>query len=222
MNNKSYSWKKTEIFGLSFIILFIIVNAIVNNDSYIALISAVCGITYTFIAGKGNPICYLFGLTGSGFYSFLSLQNLLWGQLFLYLGYYIPMQITGFFKWKRNLKENSNEIKKIRLPKIEMLILLFILLIVGIFVFYLLSNYNDKHPLLDTITAVMSIGGMYLTVRRAIEQWIFWMVVNFFSLILWIIVALSGKPVYSTIIMWAVYLFLAVYFYRDWKKELKE
>ena len=64
--------------------MFIIANAFLRQDSYIALISAICGITYTFIAGKGYPICYLFGLTGSSFYCLLALQNALWGNLLLY------------------------------------------------------------------------------------------------------------------------------------------
>ena len=80
--------------------------------------------------------------------------------------------------------------------------------------------FKDTHPLLDSVTTVFSIGGMYLTVRRAVEQWIFWMVVNTLSLAMWINVAMNGARVYSTIAMWAVYLFLAIYFYREWYKEI--
>ena len=83
--------------------------------------------------------------------------------------------------------------------------------------------HNDKNPLLDSITAVFSIGGMYLTVRRAIEQWIFWMGVNLLSLIMWINIASTSEiKVYSTIVMWTVYLFLAIYFYIEWRKELNK
>ena len=74
---------------------------------------------------------------------------------------------------------------------------------------------------LDSITTVFSIGGMYLTVRRAVEQWLFWLVVNILSLGMWIGVVLDGAKVYSTLIMWSVYLILAIYFYFDWKKEMK-
>ena len=55
---------------LSLIYLILIVCAVIFKDSPAAVISAVFGITYTFLAGKGNPICYLFGVTGSGFYSY--------------------------------------------------------------------------------------------------------------------------------------------------------
>lgn len=219
-NNKTNSWKSFEKVGFTFVILFVIVHAILRNDSFAATISALCGITYTFLAGKGLPKCYLFGVTGSGFYSFLSFQNALWGNLLLYLGYYVPMQILGYFRWNKNLQKSKKEIVKIELPNKEFFFLVLILLCISTGVYYVLLNLNDTNPLLDSITTVFSIGGMYLTVRRAIEQWIFWMVVNTLSLAMWVNVALSGARVYSTIVMWTVYLFLAIYFYKEWKNEL--
>lgn len=220
-NYKINTWKKSEKFILFLILNVIVVHAVVRQDSIVALVSALCGITYTFLAGKGLPICYLFGVTGSGFYSYLAFQNALWANLFLYACYYIPMQIIGYYRWNKNLQNNKKEIVKIVLPKKEMFYLVTILSLLSFVVYYCLIYLKDANPILDSITAVFSIGGMYLTVRRAIEQWIFWMVVNTLSLIMWITVAISGARVYSTIAMWTIYLFLAVYFYIVWKKEIK-
>lgn len=221
MKNIKLDVKKYENYILILVILFIIANAFLRQDSYIALISAICGITYTFIAGKGYPICYLFGLTGSSFYCLLALQNALWGNLLLYGLYYIPMQIIGYFKWKKNLKTNSLEIIKTRLSRKEFVSILSILAILTTITYFILLTSNDKHPLLDSITTIFSIGGMYLTVRRAIEQWLLWMIVNFLSLIMWVNVVINGTKAYSTAIMWFVYLFLAIYFYRQWDRDIK-
>lgn len=219
-NIKVGNWNLFEIIGFSFVLLFVVLHAILRNDNPIALISAVCGITYTFIAGKGNPICYLFGLTGSTFYCILSFKNALWGNLVLYSCYYIPMQIMGYFNWNKNLKDNKKEIIKIYLPKKELLQVILFSILGTVALSILLYIIQDSHPILDSITAIFSVAGMYLTVRRAIEQWIFWMVVNGLSLIMWLAVAMNGARVYSTVAMWAVYLFLAFYFYFDWKKEI--
>ena len=43
---------------IALILSFIIINAIIQKDSTIAVISAVCGMLYTFLAGQGLPICY--------------------------------------------------------------------------------------------------------------------------------------------------------------------
>lgn len=221
-NNKINTWKKTEKFGLFLVLAFIFIHAIIRHDSLPALVSAVCGISYTFLAGKGLPMCYLFGVTGSGFYSFLAFQNALWANLLLYACYYIPMQILGYFRWNKNLQSDKKEIVKIRLPRQELIYLIVVLLFLSFLVYQLLIYLKDANPLLDSITAVFSIGGMYLTVRRAIEQWIFWMGVNALSLAMWIKIASTGVRVYSTIAMWAVYLFLAIYFYLEWRKEIMQ
>ena len=74
-DNKLQNWKKSERFFLATILSSIILQGYLNNDSIIAIFSAICGITYTFIAGKGHPICYFFGVIGSTFYCILAYQN---------------------------------------------------------------------------------------------------------------------------------------------------
>ena len=214
-------WKRYEKFGLGIIYLILLCNLIIFKDSPIAVTSAFFGITYTFLAGKGNPICYLFGIMGSGFYGYLSFHNALWGNLLLYMGYYIPMQVIGFFKWNSHLKTGSSEIIKTSLSKKERLILSAITLILTAFAIVVLYFTQDKKPIIDGITTVFSLAGMYLTVRRAIEQWGVWIFVNGLSAIMWGLIALSGEKVYSTVIMWSVYFVLGIYSYFCWKKELK-
>lgn len=220
-NYKQLQKSRIEFFIYIFILLFIIINAIINNDSIVAVVSAICGISYTVFAGKGRPFCYLFGIAGSSFYCLLSFQNALWGNLLLYALYYIPMQILGYFKWNKNLKNDKKEIVKIHLPQKELAILVVLLILLSIIFYFVLISLKDAHPLLDSVTTVFSIGGMYLTVRRAIEQWILWFFVNILSFLMWINIVMMGTKAYSTTIMWAVYTCLAVYFYIEWKKELK-
>ena len=217
---KLLSKKNIEILLYIAVILFIIINAFLRNDNIIAAVSAICGISYTVFAGKGKPFRYLFGITGSSFYCILSWQNAIWGNLLLYALYYIPMQILGFFQWNKNLKDEKNEIIKNKLTVKELVILISILIVLTIAAYHLLLYFNAKNPILDSVTTIFSIGGMYLTVRRAIEQWIFWFGVNILSLIMWLNVSLEGSRVYSTVIMWFIYTILAIYFYIEWKKEL--
>ena len=213
--------EKLEKIVFVFLLLFIILNAFRCHDSVQALISAVCGITYTVFAGKGYPLCYLFGVTGSSFYAYISAQNALWGNVFLYLGYYVPMQILGFWQWRKHLKQDKNEIVKTSLKLKEFFIIILCSVVLVIILAAFLGTTADKHPILDSITTIFSISGMYLTVRRCIEQWLFWMIVNALSLLMWLNIALQGGRVYSTVIMWAVYLFLAFYFYSQWRREIK-
>ena len=98
VNKELNGWKKHEIIFLSLVLFFILISSHLVKDTPIAVMSAICGIMYTIIAGKGKISCYFFGLAGSWCYVWLSLTNALWGNMLLYLCYYIPMQILGIFK----------------------------------------------------------------------------------------------------------------------------
>lgn len=216
-------WKKYELIGLLSVILLILTNSIIFKDNIIAVISALCGIMYTIIAGKGKVSCYLFGLCGSACYGYLSFKNALYGNLILYMCYYIPSQIWGFFNWQKHLNDKTREIIKRKLTPKQRVLLAVIAITGSIFTTLILKYVNDSNPIIDGITTFLSILGMYLTVKRAIEQWIIWMIVNGLSLIMWINVVIHGVKVYSTLIMWGIYLILAFYFWFEWRKspELK-
>jgi len=214
-------WKKHEIIALAVVFCVIFVSAVVLKDSVIAVVSAVCGILYTVMAGKGKISCYLFGLSGSGCYSYLAFTNALYGNLLLYLCYYIPMQTLGIFKWKNNLKVKTNEVIKTCLPIKERIYLLIATILVSVIAIYVLGYFNDAQPIKDGITTVFSVVGMYLTVRRCIEQWLIWIVVNGLSFIMWLNAVMHGAKAYATVIMWAFYFVAAIYFYLAWKKELE-
>ena len=213
-------WKIPEILGLIIVLSVIIFNRLVFHDSIISVISAFCGILYTIIAGKGKVSCYLFGLTGSGFYAYLSFVNGFWGNFLLYLCYYVPMQIVGIFKWKNHLKPEINEIYKTKLGVKGRFILLFVSVVLCAAGWYILKVTGDTNPLADGVATALSLAGMYLTVKRCIEQWIVWSIVNLVSVIMWVSAVSCGARTYSTIVMWSTYLVLGIYFYFCWRKEL--
>lgn len=214
-------WNNFEITGLTVVFVIIFYNAVILKDNPAAIINAICGILYTIIAGKGKISCYIFGLLGSSCYIWLAFRNAFWGNMLLYLCYYIPMQIVGIFKWKKHLKPDTGEIKKIKLNSKKRLQIIFISILGCVFTTFILYKFNDKSPIIDGITTFLSIVGMYLTVKRAIEQWMIWAIVNGLSLLMWLKLLIHGTKVYSTVLMWGVYLILAIYFYVTWKKELK-
>ena len=207
---------------LSTAFLAMIFCTILFHDSKIALLSGFFGIMYTVFAGKGKVDCFYFGLCGSSLYAFLAFKNALWGNMLLYLLYYIPMQTLGIFRWKKHLDKSSDLIIKSKLSTSERLIYGGITLIVTALTVYLLHIAGDKNPLLDGITTIFSITGMILTVGRKFEQWVIWIIVNGISAVMWYMVLFGGEKVYSTVIMWTVYLIFAIVFFFQWKKDLKK
>ncbi len=215
-------WKKYEVIALCIVFLIVGINAFVLHDSKAAIVSAVCGILYTTLAGKGKISCYFFGLLGTSFYSYLSFKNALWGNLLLYVCYYFPMQVTGIFKWKKHLKSDTKEIVKTKLSFKELIVLSLGAIAACVAVIFILWYFKDKSPIFDGITTVFSVIGMYLTVKRCIEQWIAWIIVNGLSSLMWLELVLKGAKAYSTLLMWIVYFILGIYFLIIWKNEMKE
>ena len=215
-------WGKYERIIFPLVILLIIATSFILNDSKIALVSAICGISYTILAGKGKISCYLFGLMGTMCYAYISWKNQLFGNLLLYLIYYFPMQILGIFKWKKHLNKNTGEIIKTKLNNKERIMYFTISAIVTTLFTILLYKLNDANPIIDAITTIFSITGLILTIKRAIEQWYLWAVVNTLSVIMWIEAYINGSNCFATILMWGVYTILAIYFLHNWKKEISE
>ena len=214
-------WGKTERIIFPLEIVLIILLSFLINDSKIALVSAICGISYTIFAGKGKISCYAFGLCGTLCYSYLSFANHLFGNLALYMLYYLPMQILGIFRWKKHLKKDSTEIIKTKLSAKERIICLIITTILSLVVSLILKYAGDASPFIDGTTTVFSILGMLLTIKRCIEQWYVWILVNGLSVVMWIEAYLQGSNCLATVIMWITYFILAFYFLSVWQKELK-
>ena len=214
-------WGKAERIVFPLEIALIIVLSFLINDSKIALVSAICGISYTIFAGKGKISCYAFGLCGTLCYSYLSFVNNLFGNLALYMLYYLPMQIVGIFRWKKHLKKDSGEIIKTKLSVKERLIYLILTIIISLAVSFILKYTGDASPFIDGTTTVFSILGMLLTVKRCIEQWYVWILVNGLSALMWIEAYIQDSNCLATVIMWLTYFILAFYFLAGWRKEIK-
>lgn len=212
-------WGKVERFIFPLGIFLIILFSIYIGDNKIALVSAVCGISYTILAGKGKISCYFFGLCGSLCYAYIAYKNYLFGNLGLYAFYYIPMQILGIFKWRKHLRKDTNEIVKTSLNFNERIIYFTLAVILSVAFALILKATGSLIPFADGFTTVFSVLGLILTIKRCIEQWYLWTVVNGLSVIMWVEAYMQGSNCFATVIMWATYLVLGLYFLYTWKKD---
>ncbi|MBQ9245183.1 nicotinamide mononucleotide transporter [bacterium] len=215
------NFTKRELIVFSFVILTVLLISLSINDNKIALISAICGISYTILAGKGKVSCYYIGIIGTLCYSYLSFVNGFFGQLALYALYYLPMELIGIYKWKQHLNKEKNEIIKTRLSLKERILYLIIGVVITFIGSFILKYAGDKKPILDSFTVVFSVFGQILTVKRCIEQWYVWFFVNIVTLVMWCYAYINGSNCFATILMWFIYSILAVYFLCLWKKEVK-
>src|SRR5699024_4749913 len=112
--------------------------------------------------------------------------NGLYGNLALYMLYYFPMQIAGIFKWKKHLDRKTKVIVKTSLQNKERIFYFAAAVLLSAAAAFVLKLMNGANPLFDSVTAVFSVIGLILTVKRCIEQWYIWTIVNGMSVVMWI------------------------------------
>ena len=213
-------WNMVEKIVFPLEVVFITIISFYFKDNPIAILSSICGIFYTILAGKGKISCYIFGLCSTLCYAYLAYVNNFFGNVLLNLLFYFPMQIVGMLKWKKHLNlENRVIIKTELLKKERILYFIFTCLLAVVFSF-VLARTGDLNPFADGITTVFSILGLILTVKRCIEQWFVWTIVNGISVFMWIRAFLGGSDCFALILMWGTYLVLGIYFWVVWNNEL--
>lgn len=210
---------KFEMFFFVLAFILVVFSSVYMHDSVFALISAACGIVYTILAGKGKVYCYLFGILGTVCCAYLSYTIALYGNFMLHLAYYFPMEILGFFAWRKHINKETDEIIKEKLSPKELLIMSILIAFATVITYLFFIKIGDKSPFADASMTILSVAGMVLTVRRAIEQWIVWTFVNFLSIIMWFDAYMAGEKIFSIFIVRIIYFILGIYFFWKWKNE---
>ncbi len=191
------------------IILVNFLYAILEQElDVIGSLAAVTGVVCVVLVAKGNIFNYLFGFVNVSLYAWISFKAGLYGDAALNALYYFPMQFIGWYSWIGcRREEESVTIVARRMKTKDRAALALFSLVITVLVAFVLRYFKDPQPLKDSATTVLSIIAMFLMVRRFMEQWVLWVVVNLISVTMWII-ALSNGESHSAlmILMWIFYL----------------
>lgn len=221
IKNELYGWKLWEVLWLLISCSVITLVSVALGDSLMGIISAVSGILYVILAGKGKLSAYIFGLVNSILYAIISYKANLFGETMLNGIYYVPMQFVGFFLWSRNMNSDTGEVRKRHMSyKNRILCLLSIAL--GTYLYGVsLSYLGDAMPYTDSFTTVASVIAMIVSVKMYSEQWWIWLSVNSLSIYMWYRDFIGGSDNIATLLMWVVYLISGVLMLIKWERELK-
>lgn len=212
-------WKVWEWGWMLFSCAVIMGVSLYLGDTWLGVLSAVTGTLYALFAGKGKVSCYFFGIINSALYGWISYTQTLYGETMLNWGYYFPMMFVGLFFWRKHLND-SKEIYKEKLSR-KGRILLIVFSLIGIVIYErILARMGDQQSILDSMTTVLSVSAMVMTVKRCMEQWILWIIVNVISVYMWYLIYQAGGPG-ASLLMWIIALCNSFIFLYQWTKEVK-
>ncbi len=175
-------------------------------------LAAGLGIAYVILAARESIWCWPAAFISTLIYTVLFWEGQLPMQALLNF-YYLAMAVYGFWVWrKHSQKEDDLQIHSHSL-KFHVLFIVSGLILTALIGGYLASNPDNRLPYLDALVTVFSIMTTVLMARKVLENWLYWIVIDSFAIALY-----WQTGFYVTIIMFLVYLVLAAYGYKNWKK----
>ena len=223
-------FNKFEIGLLSTNIFLSVLLFIMGNDmssiAVLSVISSISNITCVILVAKRSIWNYVPGLIGTLTYGILSYLSGNTGEWMLNLIFYVPMQFIGWFVWSKSLSSLSDEVQSKYLNKKQWLITI-LSLVIGIYLYGSLMSLDFTqtllygkvfdHPIykyyIDSFTTVASITAQILMLKKYREQWLVWISVNVFTIVLW---GITTNPI--MILQWTCMLINSIYGFIKWKQ----
>lgn len=185
-------------------------------QSFLALsgwevIATILGITYVILAAKESIWCWPAALVCTLIYTVLFWEGQLPMQALLNV-YYMGMAVYGWQLWRTNNQTNEVLVISTRPGRFHIGFIASGVILTVITAYYLEQVIGSKLPYLDAFVTVFSVMNTVLMARKVLESWLYWIVINSAAIALYL-----QTGFYVTIVMFTVYLVLAIYGYKSWR-----
>ena len=214
-------WKKWQIIWLIFANAIIIGVSKYLGDTAIGILASMTGVTCVILCGMGKVSNYFFGTINVLLYAFVAWNAKYYGDVMLNLLYYFPTNIIGWVAWTKHIDKEKNEVYKKRMTWKQDFVLA-VISVFGVLAYsYILKLLGGNLPIVDSMSTVFSVIAQILMIKRFMEQWVIWIIVDVVSVIMWIAAFFNGGESVAVLIMWSVFLVNAVIMFVKWRKESK-
>ena len=147
----------------------------------------------------------------------------LYGDFILHI-FFLVLNIYGWYYWVWGKKKGDEEVP-VTVLSLKNNFLIALGTIAGVVVFgYFLQSLPllidglqpAALPYWDATTSILSVTGMWLTTRKKIENWYYWIIVDVLATGIYIY-----KGIYFYSFLYGVYIVMAIYGYHEWRKTMR-
>jgi len=171
------------------------------------------GVGYVILAARGHVGCWLFGIISSALYIYLNYQWELYYDATLQL-FYVGL---GFYGWRQWNATRDESLRIENLPTAKQLLMVLFALPISMLLGYATYTFlKSPFTFLDAGITVFSLLATYLTAKKILQSWVWWIVIDLIATGLYI-----GKSAHITALLYVVYTIAAVYGYIAWKKQMQ-
>jgi len=190
------------------------------------LLAVISSLFYVVLAAKENILCWPAALVSTVIYTVIFYDVYLWMDALLQV-YYLAMAVFGWYCWRKihPAKSDSNSAtnKKSELaiqswPLLFHVKMIILLTACSLAIGWLMDNYTPTDfPYLDSATTVFAVFATYLVAKKVLENWLYWVVIDAFSIYLYL-----EKGLKLTVVLFGIYVVIAIIGYVFWYGKYKK
>lgn len=175
---------------------------------------AAFGAVYVVLAARNSAWCWPAGIISAALCIVFDVQLHYYIDAILQ-AYYVLAGFYGWYLWTRNTSSTASaqlQITSYSFKKQVPFLLLGVALTPALG--YVFSGLGNAYPYLDSLTAVFSFIATYLTAKRILQSWLWWILID--------ILLIGQYIVKDANVLAFFYLFLtimAIYGYFQWRKK---
>lgn len=169
-----------------------------------------------FLAARNNAWTWPLGIVGCVLYGVMFFDVKLYADMTLQ-GFYIITALYGWRLWRRG-GDNEEELPITRVGLRQFLLLsLAAVVVTGLYGLMLLKTTDASYPFIDSLILSFSVMGQLLQMKRKIECWPVWILVNTLSIPLF-----ASKGLILTSLVYGLFWVSAVWGHFQWRTGGKE
>jgi nicotinamide mononucleotide transporter len=164
-----------------------------------------------FLAGRNNIHTWWTGIVSSALFGVLFFNNQLYADATLQV-FFLITGVIGWIGW--NAKNNNGVLKITNTPSDQLVTYLVSAILVAVAYGMLLHKFTDAYaPFVDSAVLTLSVVGQFMLMRKRIESWGIWLIVNTISVpLFW------SRELYLTSILYVFFWINAIVSYFQWRK----
>jgi nicotinamide mononucleotide transporter len=183
-------------------------------DQTIEIFGAIFGFLSVYFTIRQNILCWYFGLLQVTLYCFVFYTSKLYSDMILHV-IYIFLQVFGWYNWKYG-GSNKSTLRVTLITNTTFWIGLTVL-ITALLGYVMQTKTDASFPYEDAFITVASLVAQYLMIKKILQSWMFWIIVDVVAIIIY-----AYKDLYFTTVLYVLFLIMAIIGYLQWKKAYNE
>lgn len=174
----------------------------------------ITALVYVWLAARERVSCWVWGIVSCGLWALADFFRYnLWVDGLLQL-FYVGMGVWGLYNWRRGSAEQG-PLPIRRMSAEEHGWLVFLGCVLTLVLGWIFDRYTSTAlPYPDSFITAFSILATVLTVKKKLESWLYWVVVDFLAIFLFYT---RGALLVSVVM--AVYTMMAIFGYLSWRNK---